>query len=439
MHYRTLLTSTALTCAVLTSAPSNAAIVELSGMFDVEQTIFVTGANLFNIDPNTGQPFDFETTEYNRILDEEVPFLFSNFEESGDGEVYASGQLSGKWRFDDSAIQGMDFSGLAPNSEGTVVGGPTAVASEFEVIDGGMVIDGGSSPISRVLVANSIDGAGLGIAGTIDVLAISARFEEAQTPNGDFSDATLIMVGTESWFDNNSSFDLATALQSADFQTAGMMYFEEAFSGPNPEDSLYAMDLGGLVSGNLNLRGLGNNTGEESDPLLPNSVSMSDEPGEGAQFTFDLASVEIDEGELIFIDPDVAVGYTYKITDGSITEIHAPSLADVPDGDGTYTVTIDGIEYTLTPDAPLILASPITEFTLTGIDPNLMLDPNNPVAFKIGLAFASVGPNIGVTQTALVEFFDPNVSTVPLPATALLLLAGLGGLGAMSRRKASKV
>jgi hypothetical protein len=435
MNPRILLATSALAGTLTAAIPASAAIVEIEGMFDVDQTVFVTGANLFNIDPETGQPFDFETAEYNRILDEEVPFLFSNFEESGDGEVYASGQLNGKWRFDDSGIQGFDLSAIAPNDDGTQVGPTANVASEFQVIDGGMVIDGGSAPVSRVLVGNSISGAGLGIDGTIDVLAVAARFEGEPNPQGEFSDATLLMVGNSNWFDNNTVFDLATALESDDFETAGMIYFEETFSGLNIEDSLYGMELSGFAS-TLDLRGLGNNTGEEADPLLPNEVGESGEEGEGTQFTFDLASIDVDQGQLLFIDPEIAVGYTYVITDGTINEIHAPSLADVPDGDGSYTVTINGVEFTLTPDAPLILASPISEFTLTGIDPALMLDPANAVAFKIGLRFDTVGQNLGVVQTALTINTDDPVSPVPLPASALLLLAGLGGLGIAGRRKA---
>jgi hypothetical protein len=435
MNPRIFLATSALAGTMIASVPATAAIVEVEGMFDVDATVFVTGANLFNIDPNTGQPFDFETAEYNRILNEEVPFLFSNSEESGDGEVYGSGQLNGKWRFDDSGIQGFDLSAIVPNEDGVQVGPTSNVASEFQIIDGGVVIDGGSAPISRVLVGNSISGSVIGVEGTIDVLAVVAQFDGDPNPRGDVAEATLLMIGNSSWFDNNSHFDLATALESDDFETAGMIFFEETFSGPGVDDSLYAIDLGGFAS-TLDLRGLGNNTGEEADPLLPNEVGESSEDGEGAQFTFDLASIDVDEGQLLFIDPEIAVGFTYVINDGTISEIHAPSLADVPDGDGSYTVTINGVEYTLTPDAPLILSAPISEFTLTGIDPALMLDPANAVAFKIGLRFDTVGQNLGVVQTALTINTDDPISTVPLPAPALLLLAGLGGLGMAGRRKA---
>ena len=74
----------------------------------------------------------------------------------------------------------------------------------------------------------------------------------------------------------------------------------------------------------------------------------------------------------------------------------------------------------------------MTSFTLSGIDPTLGLDPNNPQAFVTGISLGAF------TQTAARVTMTPmtaNVSAVPLPATGWALMAGIGGLAALRRRR----
>lgn len=121
-------------------------------------------------------------------------------------------------------------------------------------------------------------------------------------------------------------------------------------------------------------------------------------------------------------------GYSYTATNAQFGSIIAPSFAAVADVDG-YTVTVGLTDFALATGATLNLPVPTSQFTLTGIDLALNLDPNNPLAFPLGLGFVNVTGPISFS-------FDPITTTpVPLPAGGLLLTTAFGGLMAFQRRK----
>ena len=113
------------------------------------------------------------------------------------------------------------------------------------------------------------------------------------------------------------------------------------------------------------------------------------------------------EGQTIFIDPAVAVGYDYAIGSGN------PNFASVtlPTGigdnsfdlylfDGTNWVfkthLTGGNTYTFDPGG-------VDRFRILGIEPSAGLDPQNPTAFITGLTFVSSGEFTG-TMTPLPNF-----------------------------------
>lgn len=175
----------------------------------------------------------------------------------------------------------------------------------------------------------------------------------------------------------------------------------------------------------------------ESLPLLPSETS-----GAGT-FIFDIETSEIDEGELFWIDPEIAVGYTYEIIGAEFDKVGAPSFAAVADADGYVLTFFDGVDFVevlLDPEEMYAFDTSlsITEFTITGIDTALMLDPDNALAFVTGVAYRdATSLTITVTQTPIREDLH-GVGAVPLPAGMVLMVTSLVALGGLGARRTAR-
>ena len=176
----------------------------------------------------------------------------------------------------------------------------------------------------------------------------------------------------------------------------------------------------------------------EFNPLLPDNPP---DPVTGT-FVIELNPEDFEEGQTIWLDPPVSVGFTYEVEGGALfTEVTAPSFATVEDLDG-YTIT-DGISsFDLAPggtiDLVALFGAGLTSFTLEGIDPDLMLDPLNALAFPLGVVFDDLSLVGQVNITPVTD--DTTVGgtpAVPLPAAGFLYL-GLAGAGAAFARRRRK-
>jgi hypothetical protein len=130
--------------------------------------------------------------------------------------------------------------------------------------------------------------------------------------------------------------------------------------------------------------------------------------------------------QLLYIDPQVAVGYDYSIESGpNFTSVLLPSV-----GDDQFNLYLwNGTEWVF--DSTLMsetehafIGAGVDRFRITGIEVGAGLDPNSPTAFVTGLTFANAG-HASIHMTALI---------VPEPETYAMLLAGLGLLGWRVRR-----
>ena len=135
---------------------------------------------------------------------------------------------------------------------------------------------------------------------------------------------------------------------------------------------------------------------------------------------------------ITFIDPVVAVGYQYHTGTGD-PNFRSVLLPNV--GDGLYSLSfVDGLgSHTvgLQHDLQFFFgAGGVDDFSVTGIEESAGLDPSNPTAFVTGLTFAASGDFTG-TMTPLTV----SVNAVPEPETYALLLAGLGVVGMIARRR----
>jgi hypothetical protein len=163
-------------------------------------------------------------------------------------------------------------------------------------------------------------------------------------------------------------------------------------------------------------------------PVVPTIV----DPETGA-FQFDFG---VSPGQLIYVDPAVAVGYDFQVLDGGPNILTAlfPVLAGQS---GPYHIyTLDGL--TLLGDifggATFDFgAGGVSGFRLLGIDSDLALDPDNSLAFVTGLTFDTQSPtNVRLSQTPLTEQIS---NAVPEPGMWMLLIMGFGGMGAALRTR----
>lgn len=378
--------------------------------------------------------------------------------------VFSNALLTGAWTFDASVLD-QDLTGFT-DEEGTTVG-TQSLNSSFQALIDGQIVSSGVTSTTDVIVANNVfagtDDDGNDV--TFDLLALVA----GRTPGFDFdpsqegsSGVTLVVAGGANWFE-----DAAAAGEIPDFENvlAGVVELEAYYYGDTDGDGIGDFPLfEERILGELTeetdfvANPLGSGEGlSENNPVLPTNTVTEDENGNELPnpiFQFDLSEAERIElpgvpGGIVFIDPEIAVGYTYTLEGaGEITGIIAPTLAEVDDPDG-YIVTINGISFEIAPGEYVAFAdvfdnagetpTPVTEVILEGISIGAMLDPTDDMAFVAGLSIFGDDSTSFVSQQAIIEDVDfgPNVSAVPVPAGLPLMLAGVGVLGWMRYRRKS--
>ncbi len=157
--------------------------------------------------------------------------------------------------------------------------------------------------------------------------------------------------------------------------------------------------------------------GSALDPVLPMATS-----GDGFEFT-----LNIDSNEIVFIDPEVAIGYDYESLEGAnflavlLPEGFGDNLYDLwlfDEAQGDYvdsgTDLVGGELYEFTGEG-------LSLFRILGIEADENLDPNDPEAFVTGLKFVSGGV-VTLSQTALTQ------TVVPVPPSILFFMSGIVGL-----------
>jgi hypothetical protein len=139
----------------------------------------------------------------------------------------------------------------------------------------------------------------------------------------------------------------------------------------------------------------------------------------------------------IFIDPLVAVGYAYRT--GAGDPLFKTVSLPIGIGDNRFTITVGGLSFEVLGSEIFDFtahgfAGGVAEFTVTGIEPDALLDPADATAFVTRLTFAASGMFTG-SQTALTLDYTP---AVPEPSASALMLGGLAGVMVFSRRRQAR-
>lgn len=423
------------------STAAQAAIVEYSGTFAVTQTITVLNANPFVVGETNGnaiyEPELGETRpffdEYYRVLTDEATVLGPAPDRdallANPVNPYDSNLLiQGTWRFDDSVLRDLD---RYSDPDGDLLAEDNLTGT-FVIGDFGIERFG----ISRVFVGNNfVDESIFDDTVSRDVIAIQSAFVDPE--DGGIDGPLLIFAKDDNWFESTPDD------QRPDFDGALTgFFFEQQTNIAGTDDGLFDEVIRGLlITGTGELTTLSDNSGsDEFNPILTPEVTPNTDPdsGLGDTFSFDLSEAQLQEAQTIWLDPDVATGYVYTVTGAEFGTITLPGVS-VPDPDG-YEIWIDGVKVAdvlgeQVFDFVAAGYANLTSFEIRGINPDLLIDPTDTAAFNLGVSFLnfSQGP-LGVSQTAIVEFYDP-ATPIPLPAGGVLLLSGLGALAALRRKR----
>jgi hypothetical protein len=143
---------------------------------------------------------------------------------------------------------------------------------------------------------------------------------------------------------------------------------------------------------------------------------------------------EVGVDQRVYVDPDVATGYIYQVDSTSPLITSAQFTTALIDSDGyqIYALEASGERGNFLGNVAVggmfTFASAVGGFWLEGIDPANMLDPLNPQAFVAGFTFDRAG-TVSLTQTPI------TASSIPEPETWAMLLAGLGIVGTVAKRR----
>lgn len=171
-----------------------------------------------------------------------------------------------------------------------------------------------------------------------------------------------------------------------------------------------------------------------SSPIMP---STSTDEG----FSFNTSGTVLINGQQFrggFYDPDVAIAYTYEAT--SVDTIFDKVMIPNTYGNGVFDLYVwdensqDFVDSSFDLNTRdwfdfsdnLGMSQGVSKFRIAGIEPQALIDPNNPTGFVTGLTFS--GSESSFTMT-------PITAPIPEADNYALIALGMGLVGWLARRR----
>ena len=152
---------------------------------------------------------------------------------------------------------------------------------------------------------------------------------------------------------------------------------------------------------------------------------------------FVFSDVDLEAGQPIFIDPEIAIGYLYDVEElpGEIESIFDSVRVDPAGSDIDFTISFEDesgatILASLTAGETFIFPTTVDvlSFQILDIDPAENLPADNPLAFSTLLTFRNDLNGATIIQSPI------SVAAVPEPSSALLLIIS-GSVVLLRRRR----
>ena len=170
-----------------------------------------------------------------------------------------------------------------------------------------------------------------------------------------------------------------------------------------------------LVGDHINVVSTANNgCAPQSSALMPSSQS----PG---NFIFTIPVNQVCPN-LFWIDPPVATGYDYTVSGAEFKTIQMPSTTTVPDQNGYDLIVNGGTPIALAPDEIHSFTTPVSSFSIRGIDIDLELDPEYAMAFALGIDLTDPAPgatHVVINQAVFTEDTGSGLTSTNSPPIAV--------------------
>lgn len=229
---------------------------------------------------------------------------------------------------------------------------------------------------------------------------------EIKSPNGAVKTLHIPSHCTRSGFNNMTlTCNTTYVLPASDASQPNLLFEGRYFANDYLNNTLIVWT--GYSRGSTLLQGTttgggftGTNCPPETNPMMPTNTNSNIN---GSVFTFTQNTADVC-GSTFWIDPPIAIGYSYAVEGGEFESVKLPGLQTVADSNG-YTLHYNLGGWQTVPvmaGDQHVFPSPVAQYQVKGIDPSIGLNLHDPAAFAMGIKLTNPsGSQVKITQVPM--------------------------------------